>query len=110
MWSWWREMEYQKYLLRDIGDIVSGATPKTAIAENFGGDIPWLTPADLSGYTQKYISCGARNLTKQGYDSCSTQIMPTGTVLFSNRVRRNCKKSDLHKSGIQKHRSKIVYQ
>ena len=79
-------MEYQKYLLRDIGDIVSGATPKTAIAENFGGDIPWLTPADLSGYTQKYISCGARNLTKQGYDSCSTQIMPTGTVLFSSRA------------------------
>lgn len=77
-------MEYQKYLLRDIGDIVSGATPKTAIAENFSDDIPWLTPADLSGYTQKYISHGARNLTKQGYDSCSTQIMPSGTVLFSS--------------------------
>lgn len=79
-------MEYQKYLLRDVGDIVSGATPKTAIAENFGGDIPWLTPADLSGYTQKYISHGARNLTKQGYDSCSTQIMPAGTILFSSRA------------------------
>ena len=79
-------MGYQKYLLRDIGDIVSGATPKTAIAENFGGDISWLTPADLSGYTKKYISHGARNLTKQGYDSCSTQIMPAGTVLFSSRA------------------------
>lgn len=79
-------MEYQKFLLRDVGDIVSGATPKTTIVENFGGDIPWLTPADLSGYTQKYISHGARNLTKQGYDSCSTQIMPSGTVLFSSRA------------------------
>lgn len=79
-------MEYQKYLLRDIGKIVSGATPKTTVAENFGGDIPWLTPADLSGYAQKYISHGARNLTKQGYDSCSTQIMPSGTVLFSSRA------------------------
>ncbi len=79
-------MEYQRYQLRDIGDIVSGATPKTTVAENFGGAIPWLTPADLSGYTQKYISHGARNLTKQGYDSCSTQIMPSGTVLFSSRA------------------------
>lgn len=86
MWSWWREMEYQRYQLRDIGDIVSGATPKTTVAENFGGAIPWLTPADLSGYTQKYISHGARNLTKQGYDSCSAQIMPSGTVLFSSRA------------------------
>ena len=79
-------MEYQRYQLRDIGDIVSGATPKTTVAENFGGAIPWLTPADLSGYIQKYISHGARNLTKQGYDSCSTQIMPSGTVLFSSRA------------------------
>lgn len=79
-------MEYQRYQLRDIGDIVSGATPKTTVAENFGGAIPWLTPADLSGYTQKYISHGARNLTKQGYDSCSAQIMPSGTVLFSSRA------------------------
>lgn len=79
-------MEYQRYQLRDIGDIVSGATPKTTVAENFGGAIPWLTPADLSGYTQKYISRGKRNLTQQGYDSCSTQIMPSGTVLFSSRA------------------------
>ena len=79
-------MEYQKYQLRDIGDIVSGATPKTTVAENFGGAIPWLTPADLSGYTQKYISRGKRNLTQLGYDSCSTQIMPSGTVLFSSRA------------------------
>ena len=86
MWSWWREMEYQRYQLRDIGDIVSGATPKTTVAENFGGAIPWLTPADLSGYTQKYISRGKRNLTQLGYDSCSTQIMPSGTVLFSSRA------------------------
>ena len=60
-------MEYQRYQLRDIGDIVSGATPKTTVAENFGGAIPWLTPADLSGYTQKYISRGKRNLTQLGY-------------------------------------------
>ena len=79
-------MEYQRYQLRDIGDIVSGATPKTTVAENFGGAIPWLTPADLSGYTQKYISRGRRNLTQLGYDSCSTQIMPSGTVLFSSRA------------------------
>ena len=79
-------MEYQRYQLRDIGDIVSGATPKTTVAENFGGAIPWLTPADLSGYTQKYISRGKRNLTQLGYDSCSTQIMSSGTVLFSSRA------------------------
>lgn len=77
---------YRKCAISEIGEIVSGATPKTSISANFGGEIPWLTPADLSGYREKYISRGARNLTKQGYDSCSTQLMPAGTVLLSSRA------------------------
>lgn len=77
---------YRKCTISEIGEIVSGATPKTSISANFGGEIPWLTPADLSGYREKYISRGARNLTQQGYDSCSTQLMPAGTVLLSSRA------------------------
>lgn len=74
------------YYLSDIGKIVSGATPKTSDPENYGGDIVWITPADLSGYSSKYISHGARNITQKGYDSCSTQLMPKGSVLFSSRA------------------------
>ena len=77
---------FRRYTISEIGDIISGATPKTTVPDNFGGEIPWLTPADLSGYTGKYISHGARNLTRQGYDSCSTHLMPAGTVLLSSRA------------------------
>ena len=72
--------------ISEIGKIVSGATPKTSIPEHYGGNIAWITPADLSGYQEKYISRGARNITQAGYDSCSTQLMPAGTVLFSSRA------------------------
>ena len=77
---------FRRYAISEIGDIISGATPKTTVPDNFGGEIPWLTPADLSGYTEKYISHGARNLTQQGYDSCSTHLIPAGTVLLSSRA------------------------
>lgn len=77
---------YKRIAISEIGSIVSGATPKTSDATNYGGDIPWLTPADLSGYTNKYIERGARNISKKGYDSCSTQIMPAGSILFSSRA------------------------
>ncbi len=76
----------RKYKLSEVGKIVSGATPKTSEPKYYGGEIPWLTPADLSGYDRKYISHGSRNITQMGYDSCSTQIMPAGTVLFSSRA------------------------
>jgi type I restriction enzyme S subunit len=49
-------MEYKKTKIQNIGIIVSGATPKTTVSDNFGGDIAWVTPADLSGYEEKYIS------------------------------------------------------
>ena len=87
MWSWLRDMEnYRICTLADIGEIVSGATPRTNDPDNFGGNIAWLTPADLSGYSAKYISHGARNLTEKGYNSCGTRLMPKGSVLFSSRA------------------------
>ena len=79
-------MSYKKVKISDIGKIVSGATPKTKDVDNYGGSIAWITPADLSGYTSKYISHGSRNITQKGYDSCPTHLMPRGTVLFSSRA------------------------
>jgi len=77
---------YRICTLADIGEIVSGATPCTNDPDNFGGNIAWLTPADLSGYSAKYISHGARKLTEKGYNSCGTRLMPKGSVLFSSRA------------------------
>ena len=78
-WSW-RVME-------DVADVIGGATPKTGDPEHYeGGNIAWLTPADLSGYTEKYIEQGARFITKKGLESCSTKLLPKGTVLFTSRA------------------------
>lgn len=72
----------------DVAEIVGGGTPKTTVPGNFtqDGGHPWLTPADLTDYTNKYISRGRRNLTDQGLKTSSAKYMPTGTVLFSSRA------------------------
>ncbi|WP_338464225.1 restriction endonuclease subunit S [Franconibacter daqui] len=73
----------------DIADVISGGTPKSGITENFapsGEGIAWLTPADLSGYKNKFISHGARDLSTLGYSSCSAKLMPAGAILFSSRA------------------------
>lgn len=72
--------------LGDVCDVVSGSTPRTAVAEYWEGDIPWITPDDLSGYANKTISRGARSITQAGYDSCATRMLPTGSVLFTSRA------------------------
>ncbi len=70
----------------EVATVVGGSTPKTGEASYWGGDIPWITPDDLSGFTDKYIEGGRRSITKQGYESCSVQMVPTGTVLFTSRA------------------------
>ncbi|WP_099225046.1 restriction endonuclease subunit S [Listeria costaricensis] len=71
----------------DLGAVVGGATPSTKKAENYdGGTISWITPKDLAGFSGRFISHGERNITEQGLKSCSTQLMPAHTVLFSSRA------------------------
>jgi type I restriction enzyme S subunit len=70
----------------EIADVVGGGTPRTDNPEFFGGKIPWITPADLSGYTSKTISHGARNITQLGLDNSGARMMPAGTILFSSRA------------------------
>lgn len=72
--------------VKEVAKIVSGATPKTSIEENWGGDIPWLTPKDLSDNPAPYTSHGSRFLTEQGFNSCSTHMLPKGTVLLTSRA------------------------
>lgn len=73
----------------EIADVVAGGTPKASDPDNFaapGTHIAWLTPADLSKYAEKYISHGARDLSKVGYERSSAKLMPAGTLLFSSRA------------------------
>ena len=79
--------EWKECTISEIGTVVGGATPSTKKAENYeGGTIAWITPKDLSTFKGRYISNGERNITETGLKSCSTQLLPKNTVLFSSRA------------------------
>ena len=72
--------------LKHIGEVIGGGTPKTNIDEYWDGNIPWLTPADLSGYEDMHISTGARTITELGLKSSSAQLLPENSILYSSRA------------------------
>ena len=79
--------EWIECKISDIGAVVGGATPSTKKPENYeNGTIAWITPKDLSTFTRRYIQRGERNITEIGLKSCSTQLLPKDTVLFSSRA------------------------
>ena len=78
--------EWKECTLAELGEIVGGATPSTKDESNYGGDIAWITPKDLSTLRGRFIAHGERNITEKGLNSCSTQMMPANAVLFSSRA------------------------
>lgn len=75
-----------KVKIKDIAQVINGATPSSTNKEYYGGNIVWITPNDLSKQQSKYISCGERNITKLGFDSCSTKLIPANNILMSSRA------------------------
>lgn len=65
--------------------LIAGATPESANVDFWDGDIKWITPADFKT-KDIYVSGGSRNLTVEGYKSCSTSMLPIGSIVFSKRA------------------------
>jgi type I restriction enzyme S subunit len=69
-----------KYVFR----IVCGSTPDSNKTDFWDGDIPWITPADMNDFG--VISRGERNITKKGYNSCATSLLPKESIVISTRA------------------------
>lgn len=65
--------------------ITSGSTPDSTIQDFWDGDVLWITPADFKT-DDYYTSGGRRNISKLGYQSCSTNMIPSNSIIFSKRA------------------------
>jgi type I restriction enzyme S subunit len=66
--------------------IVNGATPSTSVEANWGGPHCWITPAEMGGLSDPYVSKTRRTLTDAGLADCSASLLPTGSVILSSRA------------------------
>ena len=71
--------------LSELGEIVSGSTPKTGTAEYWDGDICWITPAELNSMSG-IVYDSKKKITEAGRNSCSLRLMPIDTVILSSRA------------------------
>lgn len=77
---------WKKIQLKDVADIVGGGTPSTKNPSYWNGEVAWLTPKDLSGYMERCISRGERNISREGLNNSSAILLPKGTVLLTSRA------------------------
>ncbi|MFC5930357.1 restriction endonuclease subunit S [Cryobacterium melibiosiphilum] len=79
-------MSWSTARLDQVAEIVGGSTPKTGVAEYWNGDIPWVTPADLSDLSGHYIGKTPRTVTPAGLSNSGSKLLAAGSVLLSSRA------------------------
>ena len=81
--------EWKEYKIGDLGRIITGKTPKTSIKENYGGNIPFLTPSD--DLSNKYAPDTNKKITELGLNEVKNCLLPPNSICVS------CIGSDLGK-------------
>ena len=71
---------WKKEKIKNIAEISSGSTPRRDEAENFNGNILWLTSGELK---QKYISDTKEHISRQGAENSNLTIYKPGTVVIA---------------------------
>ena len=84
--------EWQTLPIGEIGKVVTGKTPSTAVGHYYGGEFPFYTPSDMDG--RKRLESTKRSLSSEGIDSIRGSIIEAGAVMVS------CIGSDMGKVAI----------
>lgn len=74
--------EWIKVKLGSVADMNSGGTPKSNVEEYYGGDIPWVSIADMTKHGKR-ISSTEKYLTPLGLENSSARIYPKNSVLYA---------------------------
>ena len=77
---------WQHVSIKECCRVISGSTPRRNKPEYWNGGIHWVTPKDLSNLNVPILKEAPEKITKIGYKSCSTTLLPKGSILFSSRA------------------------
>lgn len=74
-----------------IISVDSGGTPSTRNEDFWDGDIPWLTPKEITRNKESlYVSNTERTITEAGVASSAAKLLPANTVLLTKRAPVGC--------------------
>jgi hypothetical protein len=65
----------------------SGGTPSTSNEDYWDGEIPWLTPKEITSFTDGvYVTKTERTITQKGLSNSGAKLLPVGTVMLTKRA------------------------
>lgn len=75
---------WEEKRIKEVGEVIGGTTPSTTNPLFWGGDICWISPAELHG--EHYLYDSVKKITKEAVEAKSLKELPIGTVILSSRA------------------------
>lgn len=72
-----KTMSWPMVAIKDVAKVITGKTPSKQDDENFNGNIPFVTPAELSG--EAYVGSSPQTITEKG--AKSVKLIPVNSVM-----------------------------
>ena len=72
------------FKLSDVIDLIGGGTPKTSVADYWGGDIPWLSVKDFND-DGRYVYSTEKTITEAGLANSATKLLDVDDIIISAR-------------------------
>lgn len=72
--------------LSDAAQIMVGSTPSREVAAFWEGEIPWITPTEITQAQGRLIVGTREGITDEGLASCTASLLPVGSVLVTTRA------------------------
>lgn len=77
---------WDKKRLDEVGKIVPGGTPSTSIPEYWNGDVPWVTPTEITKLQTPYIHNTESLITSDGVRNSSAALLPVDSLIVCTRA------------------------
>jgi type I restriction enzyme S subunit len=79
--------DWKVVTLGEVAEIVGGSTPSTVKQEYWNGDIPFVSPTDVTNLAgRNFLNSTEKRITKNGLLSISANVVPPGAVLVTSRA------------------------
>ena len=73
--------------LGEVTDIFKGGTPKRNVERYFQGNIPWVTPTDITKLNGAlYIDDTETHISEEALGKSAARLLPAGAVLLTSRA------------------------
>jgi restriction endonuclease S subunit len=72
--------------LGEVAEVFGGGTPSTKVDAYWNGDIPWVTPTEITANEGGVVTRTERTITEVGLRNSGARLLPAGTVLLTSRA------------------------